>query len=284
VSGLLQHATRDTGIFEMCVVDSLGLCYHSQQRTSAECQLDRDFTQGRRLTTISRVPLDAAAEATGTVVVIDVLRAFTTAAFAFNAGAEAITVVSDIDEAFALREQHPGWLIMGEQGGLPVEGFDFDNSPAAFVDRDLSGQRLIQRTSSGTQGVVGSRKARHLLAASLCCARATVRCICGLGPRDVTMVITGSHRGRLGDEDLACADYLGTLIQGEAPDDEDVIERVRGSHAAQKFKDPEQPQFSPVDLEYATDIDRFSFAMVVEKERGRHIMRPVYVEEMPLRR
>lgn len=228
---------------------------------------------------IARVPLDKSANAAGIVIVIDVLRAFTTAAFAFDAGAEGIVPVADVEEAFALRTENPDWLIMGEAGGLPVEGFDFDNSPAAFLDYDLRGRRLIQRTSSGTQGVVRSRNARHRVAASLCCARATVAYVSAYLSRserqDVTMVITGSHEDGLGDEDLACADYLESLIRGGTPNDGQVIERVRQSRAAQKFRNPGRPQFRPRDLDYAVDIDRFSFAMVVEKRDSQHVMEPI---------
>lgn len=232
------------------------------------------------LISVSRVGLDRVAEATGTVIVIDVLRAFTTAAFAFAAGAEAIVVVSGVEEAFALREKNADWLIMGEEGGLPVEGFDFDNSPAGFIGRDLTGNTLIQRTTSGTQGVVRSRRARHLFASSLCCARATVRAVASLRPRRVTMVITGSHADGLRDEDLACADYLEALIRGKATDDQKVVERVLTSRAAQKFKDPGQPQFSPADLDCAVDIDRFPFAIQVWEQGGQRVMTPVSREEM----
>ena len=44
---------------------------------------------------ITRVPLETCSEATGTVVVIDVLRAFTCAAFAFSAGAKEIILVQE---------------------------------------------------------------------------------------------------------------------------------------------------------------------------------------------
>ena len=66
---------------------------------------------------------------------------------------------------------------MGEVGGLPVTGFDFDNSPASFDHADLAGHPMIQRTSRGTQGAVLSRSADLLLAASFCCAGATARLI-----------------------------------------------------------------------------------------------------------
>ncbi|MEJ2353582.1 MAG: 2-phosphosulfolactate phosphatase [Anaerolineales bacterium] len=96
----------------------------------------------------------------GTVVVIDVLRAFTTAAYAFWAGAADITLVATVAEALALRKAKPEMLIMGEVDGLPVEGFDFSNSPTEIAGQDLAGRHLVQRTSSGTQGVVLSRNAR----------------------------------------------------------------------------------------------------------------------------
>jgi 2-phosphosulfolactate phosphatase len=226
------------------------------------------------LTAIERATLDTCTEATGTVVVIDVLRAFTTAAFAFHAGAEAITVVSTVEEAFALRDENPGWLIMGEQRGLPVEGFDFGNSPAAFANHDLSGLHLVQRTSAGTQGVVRSENAKHLLAASLCCARATVAHIRRLRPDRVTLVITGWHAGYRGDEDQACADYLEALMRGEPPDIDNLRRRVRQSWAGRKFTDPGQPRFSPIDLVYALAVDRFSFAMLVRRRGGRCVMMP----------
>jgi 2-phosphosulfolactate phosphatase len=228
---------------------------------------------------VRRATLETCGAATGTVIVIDVLRAFTTAAFAFDAGAEVITVVAEVEDAFALRDEHPEWLIMGEVNGLPVEGFDFDNSPASFVGRDLAGRHLVQRTSSGTQGLVRSESADHLLASSLCCARATVACVSQLAPQSVTMVITGSHPGGLGDEDQACADYLKALLRGESLDEESVIERVRASQAGRKFTDPGHSQFSPIDLDYAVAVDRFSFAMVVRRQGDRSVMEAVYPGE-----
>lgn len=229
------------------------------------------------LTAIERATLHTCAQATGTVVVIDVLRAFTTAAFAFHAGAEAITVVSTVEEAFALRDANPDWLLMGEERGLPVKGFDFSNSPVAIANHDLTGRSLVQRTSAGTQGLVQSEKAEHLLAASLCCARATVAHIGTLRPERVTLVITGAHLGHAirGDEDRACADYLEALMREEEPPDSDSLRRrVRQSWAGRKFTDPGQPQFSPIDLDYALAVDRFPFAMVVRRRGGCCVMTP----------
>jgi 2-phosphosulfolactate phosphatase len=223
-----------------------------------------------------RASLRTCAEATGVVVVIDVIRAFTTAAFAFAAGAEDIVLVGTVEEALALRKRYPGALVMGEVRGLPPEGFDFGNSPFALIDADLAGRRLIQRTSTGTQGVVRSERAEHLLTGSLCCARATVDFIDKLSPEVVTFVETGLGPDGRGEEDVACADYLQALLAGEEPDPEAYVERVKMSRTSQRiFADPDKPQFLWQDIECCVDVDRFDFAMLVEQQDGLSVMKPV---------
>lgn len=54
----------------------------------------------------------------GAVVVIDVIRAFTTAAYAFGSGAREIYLVGDVDEALDFKAAHPGTLALGENRGL----------------------------------------------------------------------------------------------------------------------------------------------------------------------
>ena len=49
----------------------------------------------------------AAPDCRGTAVVIDVLRAFTTLAYAFGAGVQKALIVGSADEAFAWRQKHP---------------------------------------------------------------------------------------------------------------------------------------------------------------------------------
>src|SRR5512135_2299917 len=100
--------------------------------------------------------LETCHTATGLVVVIDVLRAFTNAAFAFSRGAKEIYPVNAVEEALQFKAGTPNSLACGEVGGLPPEGFDFGNSPTQTNTLDLKGCALIQRTSAGTQGIVRS--------------------------------------------------------------------------------------------------------------------------------
>lgn len=219
--------------------------------------------------------LDTCNQATGWVVVIDVLRAFSTAAYAFAAGAEQIILSSQVQEAFSLRQSIPSSLIMGEVDGLPVPGFDFSNSPVQFDSLDLAGRILIQRTTSGTQGVIRSQHAQRLLAASFVNAAATTSFINQYSPASVTFVITGLRPGGWGDEDQACADYLQAQLEKKPVDLSDLMRRVRQSPPGLQFSDPNQPDFSPADLEYCLQVDKFNFALIIQRESGHLVMRAV---------
>jgi 2-phosphosulfolactate phosphatase len=209
--------------------------------------------------------------ADGLVVVIDVLRAFSTAAYALAAGVESITLVSSAEEALALKAQLPGALVMGEVNSLPPEGFDFGNSPTEIIQHDLRGKHLIQRTSAGTQGVVRSLNAESLFAASFVVAEATVRAIQQLKPIKVTFVITGRYAD---GEDRACAEYLEARLRGQTPDPEPFLERVRNASELLHMPIDQFPHIAS-DIDYCTRLDAFSFAMPVSRERNRPVMRAI---------
>ncbi len=87
---------------------------------------------------IRKAALETCHDADGVVVVIDVLRAFTTAAYALDRGAEEIFLVSTVEEAFDLKERNSRCLLIGEVDGLPIDGFDLPNSPSALANLDLN--------------------------------------------------------------------------------------------------------------------------------------------------
>jgi len=224
---------------------------------------------------IFRATNDTCSDAAGLVVVIDVLRAFTTAAYLFDAGVEEIFLVSGVDEAFALRDQFPGSLLLGEVNGIQVPGFDMGNSPSAVLARMDLGKRVIQRTSAGTQGVVRAVKADTVLTASLVNAAATVKYIQKLAPPSVTLVQTGywPEEG-WGDEDVACADVIENLLRSGGYDLDNLTHRVCASRSGLHF-DGSRPDFPQSDLELALRIDYFDFAMQVVRVNGLHVLRRV---------
>jgi len=217
--------------------------------------------------------LETCHTATGLVVVIDVIRAFTNAAFTFSRGAKEIYPVSTVEEALKFKAEFPNSLACGEVGGIPPEGFDFGNSPTHTNTLDLNGRLIVQRTGAGTQGIVRSGKADTMLAASLVVANATITHIRNLSPDCVTFVITGQIEDGRGDEDLACAEYFEALLRDQAPDPAPYIDRVYKSRDALFHLDPNLPEFPKSDLDHCTNVDAFDFAMPVTKENGRPVMR-----------
>lgn len=217
--------------------------------------------------------LETCSQATGVVIVIDVIRAFTNAAYAFSRGAKAIYPVSKVAEAFELRTKIPNSLVCGEVGGAPPEGFDFGNSPTHTNELDLRDRVLIQRTGAGTQGIVRSVNANRMLAASFVVAQATTHYVLRLKPETVTFVITGQWENKSGDEDLACAEYLEGLLNGLAPDPAPYTTRVYNSRTF--LLEEDFPAFPISDLAYCAKIDAFDFAMPVTRENEGYVIRAI---------
>ena len=193
------------------------------------------------------------------VVVIDVMRAFTTAAYAFAAGAVEIDLVATVEEALSL----PGFR-MGEVGGRLVPGFDHNNSPSQLVGQRLSGRRGVLRTGSGTRCVAEATQATEIWLGSLVVASATVRALAGRP--EVTFVVSGAPAE--GEEDLACAELMSAWLQQTSYPRESVLATVRASRAAARHRSGD-PDFPLEDVDCAVAIDMFDFAMAAQ-HRGRH--------------
>jgi 2-phosphosulfolactate phosphatase len=217
--------------------------------------------------------LEGARRAAGTVVVIDVFRAFTTAAVALARGAEKIILTAEPAEALALRAAGLGELCLGEVGGVRPPGFDFGNSPFELGQADVRGKTLIQSTRAGTVGVCAVPQPAALYAASFVTAGATVRAILREGPPLVTLVAMGARPTQRSDEDEQCALYLRNRLLGRAPDPDAVRRLVADSADAARFGNPELPHFHPGDLALALDMDRYDFAVRVTYEDGRPVAR-----------
>ena len=208
---------------------------------------------------------------TGSVVVVDVLRAFTTAAYAIAAGAKELWLVDSLDDAFAFKGAHPGSLAMGEQGGRRPQGFELSNSPVQVAAHDLTGKVIVQCTGAGTRGVVAASDADRLWAASLVCASATAAAVEAAGLGAPTYVITGRFPdqpdGRA-DDDLATAQLIERARIGAPLAIDATAASIAASREWEITRAVGAGHFEPDDLAYATAVDRFDFAMEVHRIDG----------------
>ncbi len=205
----------------------------------------------------------------GPVVVVDVIRAFSTAAYAFGAGASCIYLVASVDEALAFKRAHPGSIAMGEDCGLRPAGFDLPNSPALAAAHDLDGRTIVQRTSAGTQGVVAASSATRLWCASLVCASATASAVNAAALEAPTFVLTGwltDRPDRPGSDDRFTAEHIEACRVGARSEPAEVARRVAASDEAARTLALGPEHVHADDIALAVDVDRFDFAMEVTRD------------------
>ena len=212
--------------------------------------------------------LEGARRARGVVIIVDVLRAYTTAAVALARGAQKIVLVAEVEEALALRRAGVGELCMGEVGGMRPEGFDFGNSPSQLSRADVEGKTIIQSTRAGTVGMNAAEGADQLYGGSFAVASATVEAVRRLDPSLVTIVAMGSEGRVRTDEDEQCALFLRNLLLGVTPDHDSVRALVLAGREARKYGNPATPHFPSEDRNMAVTIDSHSFAIKVTKDQG----------------
>ena len=212
--------------------------------------------------------LEGARRARGAVVIVDVFRAYTTAATAFARGAEKIILVAEVDEALQLRERGIGELCVGEVGGMRPAGFDFGNSPSELETADLAGKTLIQSTRAGTVGMAAAQNADALFGGSFAVATATVRALREMNPDLVTIVAMGSEGKTRADEDEQCALFIRNLLTGARPDHASVRNLVLAGEEARKYGNPLTPHWPIADRDMALRIDSRDFAIRVRRESG----------------
>jgi 2-phosphosulfolactate phosphatase len=204
--------------------------------------------------------------ARGTAVVIDVFRAFATAAYAVDAGASRVLAVAEVDTALALRSSERDVVLVGERHGRRLPGFDAGNSPAELLALDLRGRTVVHTTHAGTQGLLAADDADEVLTGSFVNISAVARHIRATRPQRVSLVRMGHEaRERCAEDDLY-AESLRCLLAGEDARLADVRETLRSAPAARKFFDPECTWAPLDDFAYCTDVDRYSFVLQRRRE------------------
>lgn len=209
-------------------------------------------------------------EAPAVAVVVDVMRAFTVAAWAFARGAEKIVLAGSLEEALDLKAGHPDRVALKD--GPLVPGFDLVNSPGLLRSADLAGRTVVQKTTAGTVGALAVRDAALVLCAGFVVAGATAGLLRERGAERVTFVVTGED-GRA-DEDLACAQYIAGRADGDGADAGGFLRRAAASRAATELAQGVRQGVHPDDVALCLEADRFPFAMVAAQEDSLMVLRP----------
>ncbi|MFF7731418.1 2-phosphosulfolactate phosphatase [Streptomyces sp. NPDC007984] len=216
-------------------------------------------------------------ETPAVAVVIDVMRAFTVAAWAFGQGAEKIVLAESLDEALTLKAEHPDWVALKD--GPPAPGFDTVNSPGKLRWLDLTGRTVVQKTTAGTVGALAVKEASLVLCAGFVVADATARLLRTRTGDTVTFLVTGED-GQA-DEDRACAEYIARRATEPRTDPADFLRRAAESRAAAELTECVRQGVHPDDVALCLELDRFPFAMVAALEDTLMVLRPTYEAAQP---
>jgi len=141
-------------------------------------------------------------------IVVDVLRASSTIVTVLERGAQEVLLAPSIEEARTLHQRLPGYLLCGEEGGLPPPGFGYGNSPSEFSALDLKEQRAILCTSNGTRAILAAADAPLVLVGCLLNATAVASAAgreAAARGLDMAIVCAGEENGRA----FAAEDVLG---------------------------------------------------------------------------
>lgn len=167
---------------------------------------------------------------THALVLVDVVRATTTAITAAHAGWRCFPAGS-VEHARRLAAGLGGALLAGEQNGAKPRGFDINNSPTELLSGNLRPGAMVLLSSSGTRLCV---EAAGCPAAFLACLRnyaAAADAVRGF-PR--IAIIGAGSRGEFREEDQICCAWIATRLveSGYSAADRktiDIISRWRTS-------------------------------------------------------
>jgi len=135
------------------------------------------------------------------VVVVDVLRASTTAAVALANGAREIIPVVSIDAAGELKQKlgKEHVLLCGERDGVKIEGFDLGNSPAEYESKVVKDKALIFCSTNGSRAMLKGGLGALCLVGGLVNLSEILRFL--LGEKKNVVIICSGSSGKFSFED-----------------------------------------------------------------------------------
>jgi 2-phosphosulfolactate phosphatase len=216
---------------------------------------------------------NGALAARGVAVIVDVFRAFTCAPLLFSLGIDKLFLIATAEQAFALKEKDGDLILVGEVSGIPIEGFDFGNSPSEILRKGpefFKGRTVVQRTSSGVQGaLLALTVAEEVLLGSYAMARATAQYILSKKPETVSLVAMGWELKERAPEDEWCVRYFSYLLGNGSYDHNEALREIVFHKTTQRFLRGDSDSFPPEDPLICLQRDVYDFSLRAEKHGDR---------------
>ena len=157
-------------------------------------------------------------------VVIDVLRATSTATQALASGYRSVLCVPGIEDALALRA--PGRVLGGERDCVMPAGFQIGNSPPEALR--VRGEELVLATTNGTPTILAA--AQHAQEVVVGCLLNLDAVIDRLTWADDVLLVCSGSDGAVALEDVYVAGRICERLEGSRSDAARIAEAVARAH------------------------------------------------------
>jgi 2-phosphosulfolactate phosphatase len=198
-------------------------------------------------------------------VVIDVFRAFATAAYILHQRPREYLLTSTSASAGRLAAADPDALLVGKPEIGARIAYHIPNSPTRVVESQIAGRRVVHRTEAGARGVLAADGI--VLVAGFVNARATAAWLRRMRAH-VRFWPMGHEAASPTLEDDLCAACIESLLIGRTFDLSPHREALREG-TGRYFFGEDQWQYPHEDFERCLELDRFGFAIQAEV-RGDH--------------
>ena len=187
--------------------------------------------------TYNHVSCDVADENYDVAVVIDVLRATTTIAWALFNGADSIQVFSDLD---LLKTNAKQWdsserVMIAERGGEKIDGFDLGNSPLSVTKEIVNGKRLFMSTTNGTKAMQKVKNVKNLFAMALTNRKAVADRIIAMNVKEVLILGSGWEGSYSLEDSLAAGALASYLMENQNTEVNTVNDELNAALALWHF-------------------------------------------------
>lgn len=183
-------------------------------------------------------------------VVVDVIRATTTLAVAFDRGCQRILLAPDIETALERARREPGrFLLGGEREGVAPPGFDLGNSPDEYARANLAGRDLLFVTTNGTRALRACTGGQAIFAGSYRNAEAVVQsAIQSARSAEITeiVIVCAGRENQPAYDDTLCAGYLARMIEGHLEKIGFGVEMESGARIAAELSDAAMASATPL--------------------------------------
>ncbi len=170
---------------------------------------------------------------TDTYVVVDVILASTAVVSLLDEGVEYVRTFAEADEALRFKRETENAVLVGEQAGAPIDGFDLLPVPSRFSEHELKGARVGMLTTNGTRAVERLGAGDNVYFGSTVNAGAVASEIDERGEGETWLVAAGRY-GEPTPEDTAGVELIRRQYEGGISRDEArrLRDRIRGSDTA----------------------------------------------------